>query len=429
MDNVFSDTTYKRSRAAYMAQCTEEHLVSLLVADAFLAKLLSHIGMSDSMIGIISSFATLAFLFQLLSLILVQKINDTKKTVIFFNSISQFLFMFIFAVPFLPCARAIKTLIVIFCVLTAFASKFLVIGVYFKWANSFVEPTKRGEYSAVKEMISLLTGIVFSLAVGYIMDIFERSGNIKGSFLFLTIILFILNIFNLIFFMLIAKDKTNFKSNGKNISLGVVIKKTLGNRNFINVIILETLWNIGIYSSVGFMGVFKTNDLLMSVGTVQLINTLGHLLRFAISKPLGRFSDRTSYATGIKIALIIAAVGFGINIFTTKETWWCIVIFTILYNMSHAGIGQNMYNITYSYVESDYIVQAMAIKSSIAGVLGFVASLISGKILSYVQINGNMLFGISMYGQQLLSIISFVFVIAAAIFTHKVVSKQKVMIQ
>ena len=80
---MFSGTLYKRSRASYMAQCTEEHLVSLLVTDAFLAKLLSHTRISDSMIGIISSFAMLSFLFQLLSLILVQKINDTKKTIIF----------------------------------------------------------------------------------------------------------------------------------------------------------------------------------------------------------------------------------------------------------------------------------------------------------------------------------------------------------
>ena len=39
-----------------MAQCTFEYFVSLLVADAFLAKLLTEIGMNDFLVGIISSF-------------------------------------------------------------------------------------------------------------------------------------------------------------------------------------------------------------------------------------------------------------------------------------------------------------------------------------------------------------------------------------
>ena len=59
---------YRRSRRADVAQCTFEYFITLLVSDAFLAKLLSSIGISDSLIGIISSFLSLAFIFQLLSL-------------------------------------------------------------------------------------------------------------------------------------------------------------------------------------------------------------------------------------------------------------------------------------------------------------------------------------------------------------------------
>jgi hypothetical protein len=46
-----------------------------------------------------------------------------------------------------------------------------------------------------------------------------------------------------------------------------------------------------------------------------------------------------------------------------------------------------------------------------------------------VEANGNVVFGIPMYGQQLLSAISFIMMILTFLFTHFVVSKQKVMIQ
>ena len=86
----FNSIEYKRSRGAYIAQCTFEYFISTLVTDAYLAKMLSHQGISDGMIGIISSFVSLAFLFQLSAIFLVDRVKNTKRTVIIFDSISSF---------------------------------------------------------------------------------------------------------------------------------------------------------------------------------------------------------------------------------------------------------------------------------------------------------------------------------------------------
>ena len=45
--NEFESTAYKRSRWAYTFECAFEYFVSLLVAGAFLAKILTDIGMTD----------------------------------------------------------------------------------------------------------------------------------------------------------------------------------------------------------------------------------------------------------------------------------------------------------------------------------------------------------------------------------------------
>ena len=104
-NNLYLSKEYVQSRRAYMAQCTIEYFISILVADAFLAKLLTHIGISDSLTGIISSFISFAFLFQLLSIWLVKKIKSTKKTVLVFDTLSQLFFMSIYIIPFLPVSR------------------------------------------------------------------------------------------------------------------------------------------------------------------------------------------------------------------------------------------------------------------------------------------------------------------------------------
>jgi F0F1-type ATP synthase assembly protein I len=422
----YNSPKYRRSRKAYMAQCTLEYLVSILVADAFLAKLLTDIGISDALTGIISSFISLAFVFQLLSIFLVKKMRNTKKTVLFFDTLSQIFFLSIYAVPFIPLNLKVKTGLIILSVLVAYISKYLIYSIFFKWANSYVSPDSRGEYSAVKEMISLVAGIIFTLLVGFIIDKYESIGNIKGGFLFIAIIMLVLNICNFICIAMIKSDK---KEVSKQHEFKTVLGKTLYNRNFVNIIILTALFDTGRYMTLGFLGVFKTKTLLISVGAIQIINMTANIIRLVVSKPFGRYSDKTSFAHGFNLALFFAAIAFGINSFTTPAMWWLIILHTVFYNVSIAGTNQNSFNIIYNYVESDYIIYAMAIKNSIGGLLGFSASLIGGHILNVVQENHNMVFGLSVYGQQILSSISFVIIISAILFNRFVIEKQDIIHQ
>jgi len=424
----FSSPEYKRSRIAYTVQCALEYFVALLAADAYLASLLSSIGISDSLVGIISSFTTLAFVIQLMSIFILQMKINIKKTVIFFDTLSIFFFMFMYLIPFLPVGKGLKTLLVIISILMAYAGKYLIFSICFKWANSYVESSKRGDFSAVKEMISLLGGMIFTVIMGFVFDKFESLGNIEGGFLFAAASILVLNICNFISLSLI-KAENEEKVQEKSEPFSVILKNTFGNKNFRSVIYLTILWDIARYFTIGFLGIFKYKDLMMSVFLVQVINIISNFARLAISRPLGRYSDRTSYAKGFKLGLYLAAGSFLINAFTTKSTWFFVIIHTLLYNCSMAGTEQNSYNIAYSYVNEKYIVQAMSIKNCIGGLCGFGASILGGKILDLVQGNNNMIFGLHIYGQQLLSLISFAIIMVIIVYIRKVIEKQEIMIQ
>lgn len=423
----YDSSEYKRSRSAYIVQCTVEYFVSILVADAFLAKLLSSVGINDSLIGVISSFISLAFVFQLISIFIMTKKVNAKKLVIACDTLSILFFTSLYAIPFIPASVGVKTVLAATGVLAAYFMKYLIYSICFKWANSYVEPRHRARYSATKEIISLLSGIVFTAATGYIIDKYESIGNLNGGFLFLAVALFILNICNFISLIMIGGKSEH--SAEPPVSASEVIDNTLKNKNFRNVVVMTVLWDVARYFTIGFLGIFKTKDLLISVFAVQLINMIANFARMAISRPFGKYSDNRSYAKGFELAMIMASAAFFINIFTTNTTWYLIIVHTILYNCSLAGSNQNSFNITYSYVKSKYIPQAMAIKNSIGGVCGFAAAIIGGKILSAVQANNNMIFGIHIYGQQLLSAISCILTLTTVLFIHKVVGKQKITIR
>ena len=414
---------YKRSRGAYMVESSVQYLVTLLVTDTFLAKLLTNIGISDSLTGVISSFVSLAFLVQLLSIFLVKVRLSSKTIVILFDTISMFFFMLLYLVPFFPIDKQAKSILIMVSIIVAYAANCLILPISFQWANSYVDPTRRARYSASKEILSLLSGMVFSVVMGYVIDRYEGLGNLNGGFLFLAMSILVLNICNFICYLMIKKD-TEKTIEEKQEPFSAVWKHTVGNKEFRNVIFLGILLNVASGFTMGFIGVFKLNDLLISVFAVQIINVAANLVRMCISKPFGAYSDKHSFVKGYKLGLYLVAGSYLAAVFTTKNTWFLIVVHTVLYSCSMAGTNQNSYNITYSYVDNRYITQATAIKYSIGGVCGFAASILAGKILSFIQGSGNQLFGITMYGQQLLAAISFLVILAAIFFTGKVIEKK-----
>lgn len=422
-EDVFSTAPYIRSRRAYRVQCAFDYFVSILVSDAFLAKLLKDMGISDSAVGIISSLISVSFLFQLLSVPFVDRIKKLRRTVIGFDTASQFLFMLLFLVPFTPFGVKAKTAIVTCIMLMAYFCLYMISSVAYRWGNSFVNPSKRGSYSAGKEMFSLISGVVFTLAVGFVIDRFEASGKLHTAFIFISCCIFALSLCNFTAFMRF-EDRTDLTGCEKH-SAREILKHTLGNRRFVNEIVLVSLYDIARYVTVGFMGTYKTVEMGFSVGAVQIINTAACLARFAVSKPLGRYADRKSFARGYFLALCIAAAGFFVNIFSSPSSKWCVIAFAVLYSMSQAGTSENSFNMTYSFVDAPYITHALAICNSIRGAAGFAVSIPAGRLLAYIQKNGNVFLGRRMYGQQALSAITFILLAIAAAFDKLVVEKQR----
>lgn len=417
---------YERSRWAYIAECAFEYFIALLVADPFLTKLLTYMGLDDATIGIIQSLISVAFLFQLCSIFVVQRITNVKKVAATVHGISQLLFMCLYLIPFLPFAAEYKTVVIIVCFLAAYFGNYLVTSVIFRWGNSYVDPERRARYAATKEMISLLSGVIVTFVMSKVIDSYEAAGDLRTGFIFTAIVMAVVCGIDFLCLMLMKNRISEPPKKGETVPFREVLKILLTNKGFICVLVLTALWQFANYMTLGFMGTYKQGELGLTVYAVQIINIAGQMARFALSRPFGRYTDKRSYSKGVALGMTVAAVGYLINIFTTPTLWWLVVVYTVVYNVALAGISANLFNIVYNFVDEKYFVQASAIKNSIGGVIGFGASLIGSKILSSVQANGNTVFGIPLYGQQVLSLISFVFAVAAIIFAHVVLQKQKI---
>ena len=426
--DIYSSKDYKISRRAYSLECMFEHFVALLVTDAFIAKLLKYFGTSDALCGIISSFISLSFLFQIFSVLIMGRIRHTKRTAIIFHTAAQFLFSCLYLIPFLPIGNGSRRAVFIVCILCAYFGNYFVTNLIYKWGNSFVDPHKRASFSSVKEMVSLFAGMIVSLGLGYAIDKLDESGDLSRGFLLSSICMFLFCAGDFVCLLFIKKD-IGEEEKKEMPKLSEIMKNTLGNKNYVHTVVLKCLWWGAVYTTIGFLGTYKQEELFYTLGQIQIINIIGYAGRFALSRLFGRFSDRHGFVRGIQLALIIAAAGFAANVFTAPGTRWLIIVFVLLYNISMAGTYQNMINISYAFVDVKYFVQAAALKDCIAGVFGFLCALASGRLMSAIQARGNMLFGVTVYAQQVQSVLSLLFVIAALIYAQLALSHKKTMLQ
>ena len=435
MDHIqkFDSPDYRRSRGVYVVECMFEYFVLLLLQDAFLAKLLVAVGFSDSQIGVLSSMISLAFIFQFCSLLLAKRSGSRKSLILVLDSVGQCLFLVLFLLPLLGLDPQIKRGLVYACIIGGYACKNLVATFLFRWANGYVDPYKRASYSATKECISLIGGMIFTLAMGWGFDKLEASGNLMGGFILLAGVVLVCNMGTFICLVLIKKDTPSPAEVGQKKSWRDICAHTLGNKNFIRLTIISALAKAAQYTTVGFMGTFKTdttgNGLAMSLTLVSAIATIANLARLAVTKPFGKYSDKRSFASGFYLSMVIAAVAFVCNIFTGESTWYLVIVHTILFNVSAAGSNQNASNMTYSYIDGNYLSEALALKNGISGVFGFLCSLLAGEILGAVQARGNMIFGIHVFGQQVLGLLSLAFTVACIVYMKCTIMREKVVKQ
>lgn len=412
-------------------ECAFEYFVALMMTDSFLAMLLRNIGFSENMIVIVSSLISLAFLFQFFAIFAVQKITNTKRFAIIFHFASQLVFMSLYLIPFLGFAKEAKAVLAIGGILLAYFGNYFVNSVIYRWGNSYVQHDRRGRYCATKEMISLISGMVVTIGIGYVMGIFtnQETQTLRGGgLIFAAISILIFALSDLTCLLLIKNQIRPAEEIKKAVPMKEVWKNTMGNRNFTNVVILYVIYTVGMYTTLGALGAYKLDlfkgvDPLRALFWVQVINNVGVFSRFAASRPFGKYSDKNSYAKGISLAMLLAAIGYAINVFTAPSTWYLIIIFTVLYYIHHAGASANFTNITFSYVDEKYFVEASAIKNSIAGICGFGVSLLASMLVKAME-GGKTLFGTTVYAPQVLSAFSCILFIGGFVFNKLVIEKQ-----
>ena len=411
---------YSTSRVMYILGAAFEYFISILVSGAYLAKLTTELGLSDSLTGILSSLTTLGCSLQILAVFFWGN-KRVKPSVTVLHGLNQLCFALIYVVPFVTVPKDVKIAVFSVLLLGGHIVNNLVQSPKINWFMSLVDDRKRGRFTANKEIVSLIGGMVFSFAMGSVMDRFEENGDITGAFVVCGITIFGLAVLHTATLFL-SREKEPPSTNAA--SKKALLSELLRDTSFIKIILVSVLWNVAHCVTTPFLGVYQIKELGFSMVYVSILSAAYAICRSLFSRPLGKYADKHSFAKMLNLCFAAAMLGFIVNIFTVPSNGKVFyAIYYMLYAIAMAGINSGGINLIYERVSREKRVCALALKNSIAGIAGFLTTLLAGTLIDRIQTDGNRFLGMNVYAQQVASAISAVLVLGVIIYLNTVVKK------
>ena len=414
-----NEKAMQRSRILYIIEAALEYFISILFAGSYLATLTSHLGMSDSLTGILSSFISLGCLFQLFSVFL--KRRRVKTIVTSLSVVNQLLFLLLYIIPLSGTqtlfwgGKQVKIALFIVAIFLAYLIYNCIHPLKINWLMSLVDDRKRGVFTSYKEIVSLLSGMLFSFGMGTLIDHYQALGQIETAFVLCGITVFVLMVLHTLtmaFSVEIPATEEPEKQNPIRQMLS-----TLQDKNVVKVTILFVLWHIANSAATPFYGTYCIKELGFSLQFVSILSIVYSLVRASVSTFWGKFADKNSFASMVSICLGIAGLGFLVNVFTVPENGRVFyTLYYALYAIAMGGINSALTNLVFDLVKTDMRSNALALSQAVSGFMGFLTTIVVSGLVSYIQESGNRLFGLSIYAQQVVSAIAVVFTVLAVLY-------------
>ena len=414
-----NDIKIRRSRFYYIIEAALEYFISILVAGSYLATLTTELGISDGLTGVISSFISLGCLFQLLSVFL--KRPRVKGIVIALSVLNQLLFLLLYLIPLAGGGKQVKIAVFMIAIFLAYLIYNSVHPLKINWLMSLCEDKKRGVFTSQKEIVSLLSGMIFSFATGTMIDHYKAKGEIETAFILCGVTIFVLTVLHTLTMLFSVEIPMESHETEKKNPLREMLG-TLQDRTVVKVTVLFVIWHLATSSATPFYGTYLIKELGFSLQFVSILSIVYSLVRASVSTFWGKYADRNSFASMVRLCLVIAGGGFLVNVFTVPSNG--AVFYTVyyaLYAVAMGGINSALTNLVFDYVAPETRSNALAVSQAVSGVVGFLTTLVVSGLVTHIQNGGNTLFGIPVYAQQVVSAIAFVFTMTAVVYVTAVI--------
>lgn len=436
----------KKSRVCYTVGDTSVQTIAQLAGGTFLATLMSYCGISDANIGIITSLVSFAAIIQIFLINYFKRLKKFKFLVCF-TALQRILFAFIYFIPLLSIGNSMKAALIVILYLAG--QIFVQIGTPASqdWIASLVPSRLRGKYFTIKDSIAVFVVSSSMLICGIILDFFEAR-NLKTGFLLIGIIIFLLAMINFIAFSKMKEPRLSYiNTEGKEMhgrlakkakekekaekghekSILAEIKEAFQDRKFRKAFNLQTIYIFAYYISLPFNSSYQINELALPYTFMMVVIFVCNLYRIYIAPKLGRLADKYGMGRALRFSLLVLGLNMLSNALTVPGNAYPLyIISNIISSTAWAFVGVGLFGVQLDFFVNEKRMVWLTLVSSISGLLGFLVSVIGGKMLDMLQKADIHLWGIKIYAQQVLNMIGFLIILIAVWYIRFYIETEKV---
>ncbi len=417
---------YKANRIAYYARCAFEYFISLTVSGAILTRLLLVLGVSDALTGVISALTTFATGIQFMTVSFMRRRKSIRTTTITVCTLHQVAQATLFLLPFLPVPPTVRVVLFVLLFLAPTVVKNMTTSATYNMYNVYIEPNRRGSFVAVNNMVSLITGMIYNYAVSWLVDYYDAAGQPHVGFLMCAAVILVWTVCHAVSVRLSKDAPQVLEDIRKSPPMLQNLKENLSNANFLKLLILFVGRQFVELLSVSYHSVYLLQELQSSITFVAVMGIVSSLAQFAFFIPVGKLADRLGHTKCLTLGFGALAISYFLLVFWVPANGeWLYLLSRIPHAAGICAISVSINNILFNYTPQKNWVSAMSVYNSFGGIFGFVGSLIGGAILGTVQAAGNRVFGLPVYGQQLLNLLAVVGYAVLLIYLLRVVAKLK----
>lgn len=417
---------YKANRIAYYAKCAFEYFISLTVSGAILTRLLLVLGVSDALTGVISALTTFATGIQFMTTSFMRRRKSIRATVITVCTLHQVAQAAMFLLPFLPVHHTLRVVLFVALFLVPTVIKNLTGSAIYNMYIVYVDPLKRGSFSATNSMVSLIIGMIYNYVMSWMVDYFDANGKLHVSLLLCAAVILFWTVCHAVSIRLSKDAPQVLEDIRQSPPLIQNLKENLSNTTFSKLLILPIARNFIELFATSYHTVYLLQEIGSSVTFVAITGIVSGIAQFVFMLPMGKFADRFGHVKSLTVAFCAMAVAnLMLTFWVPANGEWLYLVSRFPHAIGISCITVSLNNLLFNYTPQKNWVSALGIYSSLGGVFGFLGSLLGGAILGAVQTAGNRVFGFHLYGQQLLNLLSVLGYGALILYELRVIAKLK----
>lgn len=366
--------------------CTQT--METLTRGVFLSIFALKLGASNTFIGLLAAIPALAQIFHIPSIFLVEKVKNRRAICVFGSGISRFFWFFVAIIPvFFMNQVGLYFLLFILFINQVLAS---ISGVsWISWMKDLIPQNQLGLYFSKRMKLSMVLGIVLSVGVALFMDFWKKwiPEYEMYSYSFLFFFGAIAGLLGVYYLYITPEPKMNISDT--NISFFKTLKQPFLDTNFKNLIKFSVTWNFALNIAGPFFTVFMVKKLDLGFTYIIFFTIISQLMNVFFFKIWGRYADKYSNKSVLRISGILYILSVLVWIFTRMPekhlfTIPLLIVVHIFMGISTAGVSLATGTIGLKLAPQTKSTAFLAVKGFSESISAFIAPLLGGKLADFL---------------------------------------------